>query len=212
MPSGDKSSDSETVQMTLQNSGPQISGPGILSPWHPAEIAPNTPINDIDMSIHSPYYGEAPLPTSSVESQPNTASAILQGIHNYIDSQLIDLVGVSVEQVVSTSYNKLADSISKEIGSIRKQIFQSTQEEDDPMSPWDQWNDNFVDGDDESEEHNGNHWQNWENQHRNNCHKWQQMMDDNEEDESDNGPILRQSKWAPASAHFSTKSSTLMTG
>ena len=95
MPSGDESSDSETVQMTLQNSGPQISGPGILSPWCPAEIAPNAPINDIDMSMCSPSYGEAPLLTSSIESQPNSASAALQGIHNYIDSQLIDLVGVS---------------------------------------------------------------------------------------------------------------------
>ena len=83
----------------------------------------------------SPSYGEAPLPTSSVESQPNTASATLQGIHNYIESQLINLVGVAVEQAVGTSYNKLADSIRKKIESIRKQNFQSTQEEDDPMSP-----------------------------------------------------------------------------
>ena len=95
---------------------------------------------------------------------------------------------MAVEQVVDASYDKLADSISKEIRSIRKQISQSTQEEDNPMSPQDQWNDNFVD-DDESEEHNGNHWQNWKNQCRNNHHKQQQMMDDEEEDESANGPV-----------------------
>jgi hypothetical protein len=29
---------------------------------------------------------------SSVESQPNTASAALQEIYNYIDAQLLDLV------------------------------------------------------------------------------------------------------------------------
>ena len=103
MPSGDESSDSETVQMALQYSGPQISGPGILSPRHPAEIVPNAPIDDIDTSMRSPSCVETPLPTSSVESQPNTASAALQTIHNYIDSQLINLVGVAVEKAVGAS-------------------------------------------------------------------------------------------------------------
>jgi hypothetical protein len=130
-----ESSDSETVQMTLQYSGPQIPGPKILSPQHPDEIAPNAPIDDIDTLMHFSFYGEAPLLTSSVESQPNTASAALQGIYNYIDAQLLNLVGLVVEKVVDASYNKLADSISEDIGSIRNQIFQSTQDKDDLMSP-----------------------------------------------------------------------------
>jgi hypothetical protein len=63
---------------------------------------------------------------------------------------------VAVEKAVGASYNELADSINKEIGSIKNQVFQPTQDEDDPMSPRDQQNDNPAD-DDESEEHNGNH-------------------------------------------------------
>ena len=191
MPSEDESSDSETVRMTLQYSGPQIPGPGILSCQHPAEIAPNAPIDDIDTPMHPPPDDETPLLMSSVESQPNTASGALQQIHDYIDSQLINLVGVAVEKAVGTSYNELADSINKEIGSIKNQVFQPTRDEDDPMSPQDQQNDNPAD-DDESEEHNGNcrrHGQNQQNQHRSNCHKRQQMVDDDDEDESDNGAI-----------------------
>jgi hypothetical protein len=71
----------------------------------------------------SPSDGKAPLQMSSVESQPNTASAALQGIYNYIDAQLLNLVKVAVEKAVDASYNKLADSISEDIGSIRNQIF-----------------------------------------------------------------------------------------
>jgi hypothetical protein len=72
--------------MTLQYSGPQIPGPKILSPRHPDETASDAPINDIDMLMHSPSYGEALLLMSSVESQPNTASAALQEIYNYSDA------------------------------------------------------------------------------------------------------------------------------
>src|SRR5271168_3207543 len=145
MPSDDE--DSETVRKALlQSSGPETADAGILNP-RPNEIAPNAPIGDIDTSMHSPSAGEAPLPTSSVESQPNTASAALQRIHDYIDSQLTDLVGMAVERAVGASYNKLADSINKEIVSIRNQVFQSTPDEDDPMSR-DQPNDNPADGDD----------------------------------------------------------------
>jgi hypothetical protein len=36
--------------------------------------------------------------------------------------------------MLAIAFNKLADSISEDIGSIRNQIFQSTRDKDNPMS------------------------------------------------------------------------------
>jgi hypothetical protein len=134
--------------------------------------------------MHSPSAGEAPLPTSS---QPDTATAALQRIQDYIDSQLTDLVGMAVERAVGASYNKLADSVNKEIVSIRNQVFHSPQDEDDPMSQVHQ-NDNPADGDDESEDHRQPR-QHRQNQRRNNRYNRQQKADNDEVEESDNGAI-----------------------
>lgn len=134
--------------------------------------------------MHPPSAGETSFPTSSVGSQPNAASAALQRIHGYIDSQLTDLVEAAVDSAVNASYNKLADLISTEIISIRKQAFQCSRDEDDSMSPPDQQHSNCADGDDESEENHRQHQQNRQTQRSNNRRKRQQMGDD-DGDESD---------------------------
>ena len=71
--------------------------------------------------------------TTSVASQPNAvnqpASVALQRLHNYINSQLTNLVEAAVDQAVGARYNQLADTINSEILSIRNQVLQ--QGEDD---------------------------------------------------------------------------------
>ena len=81
----------------------------MLNSLHPAEIPPNStftyeiPSHGTDLSVHAPSNVEAPLMTTSVASQPNTVNqppSALQQIHNYINTQLTNLVEVAVEQVV----------------------------------------------------------------------------------------------------------------
>jgi len=192
MHSEDESSDSETVRKTLEYSATLIPPPIDLqvSPQHPAGLndPTGTLTNDIDSSMHPP----SPT-TPSVASQPNTAnqpaSLALQRLHNYIDSQLTNLVGVAVEQAIGARYNQLADSINGEIASIKNQVL---RDEDDPMQQKDQ----AHDGDDESEENNRNHrrdrrkrGQASNTKRKNNRHNRRQTSDydgDDEEDENDN--------------------------
>ena len=209
MLSEDESSDSETVRNTLhysgqEYSGPQTPDPRMLNP--PAEIPSNIPtdtlIHDIDSPMRPPSNVEVPPMTTSVASQPNTdnqpASAALQRLHNYIDSQLINLVGVAVEQEVGTRCNQLADTIQKEIASIRDRVFRDPRDEDDPMQPKDQHNDNSADGDDESEENNKNHRPDRQNWRKNNRKRQQTADDDNEdEDENDSGANNGRRRKAP---------------
>ena len=166
-----ESSDSEAVRKTLYYSDPQTptpSDPRTLNTLPPAEILPNVSINasayDIDSPMHSPSHVEVPPPTTSVASEPDTASqpvsAALQRLHNYIDSQLINLVGAAVEQAVGASYNQLADTINEEILSIKNQVLQPTRDEDDPMQH-DPPNDNSADVED-----NENHQCDRQNRHK----------------------------------------------
>ena len=150
MSSEDDSSDSQAVQRTLwpQNSDPHSSPPP------PDEIPQNVPIStftDIDSSMQGPSHVEATPTTTSVTSQPSTpnqaASVALQRLHDYIDSQLTSLVEAAVQKAVGNRYNQLADSLNEEIVSIKNQVLQPIQDEDDPML----LQDNSADADDESE-------------------------------------------------------------
>ena len=91
-----------------------------------------------------------------------------------------------MEQAVSARCNQLADNINKEIGSIRNQVLQPTQDEDDPMLQQEQPNGNSIDADDESEDHLSYKTRR-HTKGKNNHHNWQKTMDDDKEDENDNG-------------------------
>ena len=190
----------------------------IDSPMHPpsdAEVPPmttsvasqpNTEVPPMTTSVASQPNTEVPPMTTSVASQPNAdnqpASAALQRLHNYIDSQLINLVGVAVEQEVGTRCNQLADTIYKEIASIKDRVFRDSQDEDDPMPLRDQPNDNSADGDDEYEENNRNHRPDRQNRRKNNHKRQQTANDDNEdededEDENDSGANNGRRRKAP---------------
>lgn len=201
MSSEDDSSDSEAVRRTLHYSSPQTTTPSDPS----ADIPPNVPIGTFthetpghDSSMQTLSHVEAPPSTTSVASQPNTvnqqASAPLQRLHNYIDE--------AVEQAVGARYNQLADTINNEIVSIKNQVLQPTQDEDDPMSP-DQPNDNPADGDDEAEEESRDHQRNLRNRQqaagtkdKRNRRNRQQKSDDSE-DESDSEANNNRRRKAP---------------
>lgn len=190
MLSEDDFSDSETVRKALHCSDPEIPDPGM--PSSPAEIPSNvlidTSTRDIDSLMHPPSDAEAPPTTApptttSVASQPDTVNQ-LQRLHNYIDSRLLNLVGVAVEQAVGARCDELADTLNKEIVSIRNRVLQPAQDEDDRM-PEDQPNGDPADGDDECEEGSKNCRQNRPNRRKNNHHKRQQAANDDNDDEED---------------------------
>lgn len=85
-------------------------------------------VHDVDSPMSAPSH------TTSVASEPNTvnqlASAALQRLHGYIDSQLANLVGAAVEQALGSRYNQLADTINEEIESIKNHVL---RDEDHPM-------------------------------------------------------------------------------
>jgi hypothetical protein len=180
--------------------------------------------NQPDPSMHAHFHAGAPTTKTPVASQPNTAnqsasaSAALQQIHNYIDSQLTHLVGVAVEQAIGTRYNELADSINEEISSIKNQVL---QDEDDPMSRQDQPHD--ADGDDESEVDNQlkrdrrNRRPNTKARNRRHNQEQTANDDDDEEDENDSmadhgrrrkGPtVLTVHNYPPQFSHEPTNAS-----
>ena len=205
------STDSETVQKTLQYSDPQIPTPSDLLPADSTETPINLPFTN-NLSTHAPSHDED-TPMTSVASQPDTASQPDSSMHSpsHAGAPTMKTPVASqpnaVNQSASTALQQLHNYIDSQLThlvgvaveqaigtrcsqlahSINEEILsiknQVLQDEDYPMSRHDQPHD--ADGDDESEvvgRQNRRQNTKFRNRHHN---QEQTTSDDDDDDEND---------------------------